>query len=218
MFSAEGTKEPEPGAGQSSWKERQRRERERLIMQSAEEIVLEKGLHSVSMDEIAARVGISKGTLYLHFAKKEDLFLALLEQELHACLAILLDITAVDDTDVSAKLESIIRRIYQELLGKRFQLFYELYNGVDLQSLLARKRKQAMTIFVEISSRVRALLENGKARGIFEATLPTEVMLGTFFSMISPRVYKILVVNQGMATEDLAGYIASIYLKGIAAR
>src|SRR5579859_2441781 len=144
---------PGPDSVQSSWKERQRQERERLIVQAAEEVLLEKGLRGVSMDDIAARVGISKGTLYLHFAKKEDLFLALLEQELRACLAILLEITAVDDSDVSAQLETIIRRIYQELLGKRFQLFYELHDGVDLQSILSKKREQALEIFNEIGKR-----------------------------------------------------------------
>ncbi|MFL5699301.1 MAG: helix-turn-helix domain-containing protein, partial [Ktedonobacteraceae bacterium] len=54
-------------------KERQRQEREALILQAAEEVLIEKGYHEMSMDEIAARVGISKGTVYLHFASKEDL-------------------------------------------------------------------------------------------------------------------------------------------------
>ena len=215
MFSTEETNRPVPTPG--TWKERQRQEREKLILQAAEEMLLEKGLHSVSMDEIAARVGISKGTLYLHFAKKEDLFLALLEQELHACKTILLEITEVDGSDVSVQLQSIIRRFYQELLGKRFQLFHELYDGVDLQSLLIKKHEQVMKIFGEIRSRIYALLEAGKAQGIFDGSMPTDVMVGTFFTMISPRVYKLLVVDQGMATDILASYMASIYLKGIAA-
>jgi AcrR family transcriptional regulator len=208
----------EPGIVRSSWKERQRQERETLILQTAEEILLEKGLHNASMDEIAARVGISKGTLYLHFAKKEDLVLALLERELHACFEVLQEITTFDDSDVSAQLETIIQRIYQELLGKHFQLFYALYDGLDLQHLLAKKREQAMETFVEIGNRIQALLEVGKANGVFEATLPTEVMLTTFFNMISPRAYKRLVVDGGMAADVMARYIASIYLKGIAAR
>jgi hypothetical protein len=75
-----------------------------------------------------------------------------------------------------------------------------------------------METFVEIGNRIQALLEVGKANGVFEATLPTEVMLTTFFNMISPRAYKRLVVDGGMAADVMARYIASIYLKGIAAR
>ncbi|MBA3686471.1 MAG: TetR family transcriptional regulator [Planctomycetes bacterium] len=37
---------------------------------------------AITMDGIAARVGIAKGTLYLYFASKEELFLFLVEREL----------------------------------------------------------------------------------------------------------------------------------------
>src|SRR5581483_8243141 len=61
-----------------SLKERQRQEREQLILRAARELLMERGYHDMSIDEIAERVGISKGTVYLHFASKEDLVLALL--------------------------------------------------------------------------------------------------------------------------------------------
>lgn len=54
-----------------SLKEKQRKERELLILEAAEEVMIEKGYHETSMEEIAARVGIAKGTVYLHFPSKE---------------------------------------------------------------------------------------------------------------------------------------------------
>src|SRR5215467_1676427 len=65
-----------------SLKEKQRKEREELILQAAEEVLAEKGYHETSMDEIAARVGIAKGTVYLHFPSKEDLVIALYERNI----------------------------------------------------------------------------------------------------------------------------------------
>ncbi len=70
------------GTPHRSLKERQRQERAALILQAAEEVLAEKGYHETSMDEIAARVGVAKGTVYLHFPSKEDLVFALFEQEL----------------------------------------------------------------------------------------------------------------------------------------
>ena len=58
--------------GPRSLKDRQREERERLILEAAEELLAEKGYHEMSIDEIAARVGVSKGTVYLHFSSKEE--------------------------------------------------------------------------------------------------------------------------------------------------
>ena len=49
--------------GPRSLKDRQREERERLILEAAEELLAEKGYHEMSIDEIAARVGVSQGTV-----------------------------------------------------------------------------------------------------------------------------------------------------------
>ena len=70
-------------------KERQRQEREQLILQAAEQLMIERGYHETSIDDIAARVGISKGTVYLHFASKEDLVIALVERGMRQLIAAL---------------------------------------------------------------------------------------------------------------------------------
>ncbi len=46
------------------------------ILSAAEEIAGERGFPSISMDELAARAGISKPTLYSHFPNKEDVIVA----------------------------------------------------------------------------------------------------------------------------------------------
>src|SRR5260221_10921258 len=104
-----------------SLKEKQRQERENLILQVAEEVLLEKGYYETSMDEIAARVGIAKGTLYLHFARKEDLVFALLERELHTVLLMVEHANSMEG-NAQEKLAFIFNSLYQELFGKRAQL------------------------------------------------------------------------------------------------
>ena len=69
-----------------SLKEKQRQERERLILDYAEQRLMEKGYHAVSMDEIADGVGVAKGTLYLHFKTKEDLAFALVMPKMQSFL------------------------------------------------------------------------------------------------------------------------------------
>jgi AcrR family transcriptional regulator len=49
------------------------------ILESAAQLFAERPYHEVRMDEIAARAGVAKGTLYLHFKDKEALYLALIE-------------------------------------------------------------------------------------------------------------------------------------------
>ena len=57
-------------------KERQRLERESLILENAARLLARDGFQDLNLDELAASVEYSKGTLYLHFKTKEDLALS----------------------------------------------------------------------------------------------------------------------------------------------
>jgi AcrR family transcriptional regulator len=57
-------------------KEREKEQRREEIINAAQVVFFEKGLHNSTMDEIAERAELSKGTIYLYYASKEDLYLA----------------------------------------------------------------------------------------------------------------------------------------------
>jgi len=52
--------------------------REREILAAAKKIFFEKGFKNAPMEEIARKAGVSKGTVYLYFKNKEDLYLFLM--------------------------------------------------------------------------------------------------------------------------------------------
>lgn len=47
-------------------------------MAAALDLFVEKGFAATRLDDVAARAGVSKGTLYLYFSSKEDLFKAVI--------------------------------------------------------------------------------------------------------------------------------------------
>ena len=57
-------------------KQRAFEERERLVIEAADELLRAHGYLGLNLDEVAARVEYSKATLYHHFSSKEDLVLA----------------------------------------------------------------------------------------------------------------------------------------------
>ncbi len=57
-------------------KEREKEERREEIINAAEGIFFAKGLALATMDEIAQKAELSKGTLYVYYKSKEDLYLA----------------------------------------------------------------------------------------------------------------------------------------------
>src|SRR5215470_6207402 len=48
------------------------------MIDAAAQLFARRPYHEVRMDDIAAQAGVAKGTLYLHFKTKEDLYLALI--------------------------------------------------------------------------------------------------------------------------------------------
>ncbi|GAC1429744.1 MAG: TetR/AcrR family transcriptional regulator [Ktedonobacteraceae bacterium] len=197
-----------------SLKERQRQEREELILQASEEVLLAKGYQDASMDEIAARVGIAKGTLYLHFAGKEDLVIALVEREMQAFLKVIEDAITFHTT-THAALEAILRVMYTGLLGQRFQLLSSLIESMDTRRQLMEKREKLRSSKERVSHTITQLLEQGKTKGEFDRTIPTSVMLSTFFTLLPRRGSELYTGH--IASDELITHLIHFYFKGIAA-
>jgi AcrR family transcriptional regulator len=62
-----------------SFRSLSRDERRERIVWAAKRVFLEKGLDEVSMDDVAARAGTTKPTVYAHFKSKDELFSAVVE-------------------------------------------------------------------------------------------------------------------------------------------
>ncbi|MGM0546360.1 MAG: TetR/AcrR family transcriptional regulator [Bacteroidota bacterium] len=66
-----------------STEDRKAREKERRrnqIIDAAEQVIFSKGLEQATMDEIAEKAELSKGTLYLYFKNKTDLYIAITQR------------------------------------------------------------------------------------------------------------------------------------------
>src|SRR5438445_4786549 len=58
-----------------------RQERAERILDAAAELILRWGYRKTTIDDIAKQAGVAKGTIYLHWKTREDLFLALMARE-----------------------------------------------------------------------------------------------------------------------------------------
>ena len=73
--------------GISERKEREKEKRRAFILDTARRLILERGIDSVSMQDIATACELSKGTLYLYFDNKQSL----LEEFFHEAGSYFLD-------------------------------------------------------------------------------------------------------------------------------
>ncbi|MCK4420945.1 TetR/AcrR family transcriptional regulator, partial [candidate division WOR-3 bacterium] len=61
--------------------------REKQIMGVAKELFAEGGYHGVKMDDVAEVCGIAKGTIYLYFESKVDLFVRVLVRDVDSIIS-----------------------------------------------------------------------------------------------------------------------------------
>ncbi|HEX6982334.1 MAG TPA: TetR/AcrR family transcriptional regulator [Balneolaceae bacterium] len=115
-------------------KAREKEKRREQILDAAEEVIFGKGIEQSTMSEIAEKAELSKGTIYLYFKNKNELYLAITQRGsdiLNDCFA---RIFAGDHTGI--ELIRLIGEIYLDFVRsnpgyfKAFQ-FYESMNDVD---------------------------------------------------------------------------------------
>lgn len=199
---------------QPSLKERQRNEREQLILQAANELLLECGYHDTAIDDIAARVGISKGTIYQHFSSKEEIVAALFQRGMRKALETLETIFASEGTP-REKLDAVIRALYSNVDRQYFRLMGTLFSSPEFHKHMAERRRILGELWAEPRKRVTALLEEGKAAGEFDRDIPTSVMVSLFWNMLSPFAYRQLLVEEELPATVVADYVSRIFFRGI---
>jgi AcrR family transcriptional regulator len=116
-------------------KEREKEARREEILNAAEKIFFSKGLPATTMDEIAVAAELSKGTLYLYYKSKEDLYLAVAMRGSDILLGTFERVVQSGEPTLLV-LRGIIEEYYQYFKNHRdyFRMFYFFENPlVQLQ-------------------------------------------------------------------------------------
>ncbi|MCF7808822.1 MAG: TetR/AcrR family transcriptional regulator [Candidatus Marinimicrobia bacterium] len=104
-------------------KEQHRQQQRQDILDAAEAVFAQQGYHKTTMDTVAESCGWSKGTLYLHFEHKEDLFFSILISKMQN-----LANQVIQGLKVTHSLEEIL----DTLLGVQFDFFRQNENFFQL--------------------------------------------------------------------------------------
>jgi AcrR family transcriptional regulator len=85
--------------------------RELAITASVNRLLSEKGFDAMTVDEVAAEVGIAKASLYKHFNSKEELACAAMVQAIQKAQAYLEDLNAQSAANTGAELEGALTSV-----------------------------------------------------------------------------------------------------------
>jgi AcrR family transcriptional regulator len=182
--------------------------KERILL-SASERFLKEGFVHVSVDELAADLGMSKKTLYKHFESKDALFEQFIDRmtgELHR------QIRAITELD-SPFIEKIDRfmRLLAETAGRMGKPLMrdmqrhkpEIWNRVEN---FRRER---------IRENFRGMLSHGVAEGYIRPDLNADLIVLCFLATVESVINPGVLVTHSFSTREAIQGVLRIYFHGI---
>ena len=171
--------------------------RERLVS-AARALFAERGYAAVSVDEIAARAGLTKGAVYYQFKDKRDLFRA-------ACAAVIDEIVARVSTGT---MEHVTHSIIEIVTGSG--ILFDAYEGREARQLLLIDGPAVlgMSEWIATQSRLRIELGEHALHHIADAGLIEREMVPALAHLLSGAFRQ--GVLQIAASEDPAATSAAV--------
>jgi AcrR family transcriptional regulator len=91
--------------------------RRQAIMEAAVGVFVSQGFAAAKLDEVAARAGVAKGTIYLHFKDKQDLFEQMVRAAVSPVIERLETLARMPDLPTETVLKSLFELFRTEVLG-----------------------------------------------------------------------------------------------------
>jgi AcrR family transcriptional regulator len=186
--------------------------RQRIIREAASEFA-RLGFEQANINTIAEQAGIGKGTIYLYFENKRELFLAMLRQIAQAQLTSIRAALAADGS-LQERLERLFlafaRLAHEE--SDSFNVYMSALYGVNRAF-----KEEATRLLRDYVAVIALVLEESMARGEIQRVEPDAVAL-MILSLTEAYVLSAGVLGQSQAQiARQARNVASLVMAGIGA-
>ncbi|MCC6443362.1 MAG: TetR/AcrR family transcriptional regulator [Armatimonadetes bacterium] len=196
-----------------SLRERQQQLREEAIMEAAHELMASQGYATMTMDGVAARVGISKATLYRHFSSKEDLAISVIVRLMSRSEEY------IDSLDPALPAIERIENGLRWALKHRF-----LENVPDLGAAgpalmpMINEHPKYRQSYCRLVDMVIALIREAQAAGNVDPDICPRIAVQISFSIMRDFEYEDLLASGECNFDQLNDTLLKIILDGMAPR
>lgn len=168
--------------GVSERKERERKRRWNEIIDAAEEVFFSRGHENATMDEVAEKAEVSKGTLYNHFKNKSEL--------MHGIVARALEVILTMFKEASEKAPTGLEKIRG--IGEAYFVFYQ--TQPKHYNLLLHEEKTVLhpEEFDENPNRALCSSIGNQILGVIEQAVIAGIEDGTIRKDVNPKLLPVV--------------------------
>lgn len=190
-----------------------RRSRRKEIIAVAEELFREKGYLATNIADIAARVGVAKGSVYVHFPRKEGILLEIVEGPMSRVIENLLKIK---DSNLPWP-EKVRRAIMQQFDEEQVPHFKAIFMSVS--ELYTKARREENEVLFNAFKRHKEvwinLLQEGIDQGYSDGTISAKL---AYFALVGmcQWAYKWYSPQGPLTAKEIGEQFANLFLEGFA--
>lgn len=168
-------------------RERRKEARPGELLDAALDLFVEKGFAATRSEEVAARAGVSKGTLFLYFPSKEELFKAVVRENISGRFSEWNDEFQAFEGSTPDMVRYCMRVWWERLGATRASgitklIISEARNFPDIAAFYQQE------VIVPAHDLMRRILQRGVARGEFR---PLDIDYATF-NLTAPMIFLIM--------------------------
>jgi len=201
--------------------------REQAITDSVNRLLSEKGFDAMTVDEVAAEVGIAKASLYKHFNSKEELACAAMVQAMQKALAFLEELQAPPglQSELAAPTQSPSSALNKLKATTRWTLELKLagqmptlpsHNSTLRASLMASR--PYMDGLMNVSDKLGAWIVQAQKDGDINPALPPIAVLYTLYARACDPVVEFLKMSELHSNEEIIEMVMSTCFDGLKSR
>jgi len=196
-----------------SFKKQMLQAREDAIIRAVNLLLAEKGFEAMTVDEVAANVGIAKASLYKHFPSKEDLAAAAMAHLMGQARAFLDELP--EDMPALQRLRAVVHwTMALKLAGQMPSLPSQ---NSTLRATLVNHRDY-MDGLIDVSDRLGEWIEAAQAQGLINPALPAIAVLYTLYARACDPVLEFLRMSGQHTDAQIIELVLSTCFDGLNSR
>ena len=199
----------------ASFRQQVLKAREDAIVSAVNRLLADKGFDAMTVDEVAAEVGIAKASLYKHFTSKEELAAAAMVAMLERALAQLDALQTNADAPAIQQLQAVARWTMQvQLAGDMPAL--PAQNSALRTALMGHK--VYLDRLMVLSERLGQWITAAQKAGDLNPELPPELVLYTLYARACDPVLGLLKAGRQYSNERIIDMLLLTCFRGLATR
>ncbi len=191
------------------------RVREDAIVSSVNRLLAEKGFDLMTVDEVAADVGIAKASLYKHFPSKEALAAAAMVRVLQDALGVIEQEGVRPGAGPVDRLRAVARWAVQRQLAGAMPTLPS--QNSSLRAELAAHKAYG-DLLMQVSDRLGEWIVAAQETRELDPALPPELVLYNLYARACDPVPAVMKAGGRFSDEQIVDWIVEAFLNGLRPR